>query len=77
MTDNTKTSKTPQLPLTKQKLTLLHYLECELKESKSLDEFKGKLAEIRNILELSNQVSGEVAAAEKIGWGRIRQRHNT
>ena len=55
-TNNLKTKKS----------ALIGYLECELKESKSLEEFKAKFAEIKTINELSDQSSGEVTVAEKI-----------
>lgn len=36
---------------------LINYLECELKESKTLEEFKAKFAEIKTIHELSNKAN--------------------
>ncbi len=70
MTSNTDPAKvSKQTPTKKSDTALLDYLECELKESKSLDEFKAKFAEIKIIRELSRQASSGVAVTEKINWG--------
>jgi hypothetical protein len=52
----------------KQKQKSSDLIECELKESKSLEEFKAKFSDVKTILELSRQADSEVATAEKIDW---------
>ncbi|MCW4000814.1 MAG: hypothetical protein NWE93_11295 [Candidatus Bathyarchaeota archaeon] len=47
---------------------LMNYLECELNESQSLEEFKQKFADVKAIFEASNAASNETAQADKIDF---------
>ncbi len=50
------------------KSALMSYLECELKTSRTLEEFQSKFAEIKAIVELSDKKADDIAVAEKLDW---------